>query len=325
MEGAGWVSRLRPLLLVRLCIAPGPLYLLIQSTLLLWSRELYKPQLTFSKCREVTLYLLHRLPARRRAGERSSALLRRARPAQTQRFGPSPRPSSFPLWEQGQVVSARRVFWPATASRHLTRRRVTSALSREAALGRWQAPEGSRSSTTEDGDERRRRDGGSGASARGPGAGGGHDPGLGGGGAAPPVRVLFRLRDEGVAAAGGLSHREVPGGAPARRAQGGGGEVVPDRLDLLPGLPLPLGDPSPSRGFGPRGPWETRTGPGFLLQAEVNSLCLSFPPEENFWGPDPFGSDFEMLSALRRMSPGLPPTLRSKHWWVCISRPHSSS
>lgn len=50
--------------------------------------------------------------------------------------------------------------------------------------------------------------------------------------------------------------------------QGGGGEVVPDRLDLLPGLPLPLGDPSPSRGFGPRGPWETRTGPGFLLQAE---------------------------------------------------------
>lgn len=70
---------------------------------------------------------------------------------------------------------------------------VTSAPSREAALGRWQAPGGSRSSTTEDGDERRRRGGGSGSSARSPGNRAGHDPGLGGGGAAPTVRVLLRL------------------------------------------------------------------------------------------------------------------------------------
>lgn len=89
-------------------------------------------------------------------------------------------------------------------------------------LGRWQAPEGSRSSTTEDGDERRRRGGGAGVGARGPGDGGGHNPGLGGGGAAPAVRVLFRLRDEGVAAAGGLSHREVPGGGPGEAGVGRG-------------------------------------------------------------------------------------------------------
>lgn len=125
---------------------------------------------------------------------------------------------------------------------------VTSAPSREAALGRWQAPGGSRSSTTEDGDERRRRGSGSGAGARGLGDRGGHDPGLGGGCAAAAVRVLFRLRDEGVAAAGGLSNREVPGGGPGGAGVGRGKGGSADRLDPLPG-------PSPAARGPPPQPW----------------------------------------------------------------------
>lgn len=112
-----------------------------------------------------------------------------------------------------------RICWATRGALSDAHECVTSAPSREAALGRWQVPGGSRSSTTKDGDERRRRGGGSSSSARSPGDRAGHDPGLGGGGAAPTVRVLLRLRDEGVAAAGGLSHREVPGGG-----AGGGGE-----------------------------------------------------------------------------------------------------
>lgn len=43
--------------------------------------------------------------------------------------------------------------------------------------------------------------------------------------------------------------------AAAPPGRGGGGEVVLDRLDPLPGPPLPLGDPRPSHGFGAPRPW----------------------------------------------------------------------
>lgn len=42
--------------------------------------------------------------------------------------------------------------------------------------------------------------------------------------------------------------------APPGRAWGGGGEVVLDRLDPLPGPPPPLGDLRPGHGFGLAGP-----------------------------------------------------------------------
>lgn len=218
------VIRLRPLLVLS-CLGWRPLYsrCTVYSVALVLLPETWSPTHLSRVPRSRRSDFREQLPVRRRGGSclpapaRGSASYAGAAPP------PRPRPRRTPaLRAEGDRPRASRILAGDGVAYFDATGYVTSAPSREAALGRWQAPGGSRSSTTEDGDERRRRGGGSGAGARGLGDRGGHDPGLGGGGAAAAVCVLFCLRDEGVAAAGGLSHREVPGGGPGEAGAGRG-------------------------------------------------------------------------------------------------------
>lgn len=125
------------------------------------------------------------------------------------------------------------------------------------------------------------------------------------------------LRDEGVAAAGGLSHREVLGGG--RRRRGGcreGMEVVLEGAGpQLPDQPCGSGTPR-CRGpdFGAPRPRESKACLAFLPPARASTPYLSFPSEQNF--EDDFSGGrgrpgWEYLAGRSRPVRGLPSGLPS--------------